>query len=91
MEQNTYYFVGIKGTGMASLARILHDKGHQVLGSDIEKETFTQAPLLAAGIKILPFDPANLKPGMIVIQGNAFDDDHPEIKRAHELDLKILL
>ena len=31
MEQNTYYFVGIKGTGMASLARILHDKGHQVL------------------------------------------------------------
>ena len=36
MEQNTYYFVGIKGTGMASLARILHDKGHQVLGSDIE-------------------------------------------------------
>ncbi|MCT3208151.1 UDP-N-acetylmuramate--L-alanine ligase [Limosilactobacillus reuteri] len=90
MEQNTYYFVGIKGTGMASLARILHDKGHQVLGSDIEKETFTQAPLLAAGIKILPFDPANLKPGMIVIQGNAFDDDHPEIKRAHELGLKIL-
>ncbi len=90
MEQNTYYFVGIKGTGMASLARILHDKGHQVLGSDIEKETFTQAPLLAAGIKILPFDPANLKPGMIVIQGNAFDDDQPEIKRAHELGLKIL-
>ena len=43
MEQNTYYFVGIKGTGMASLARILHDKGHQVLGSDIEKETFTSA------------------------------------------------
>ena len=36
MEQNTYYFVGIKGTGMASLARILHDKGHQVLGSDID-------------------------------------------------------
>ena len=38
----------------------------------------------------MPFDPANLKPGMIVIQGNAFDDDHPEIKRAHELGLKIL-
>ena len=55
MEQNTYYFVGIKGTGMASLARILHDKGHQVLGSDIEKETFTQAPLLAAGNKNFSF------------------------------------
>lgn len=90
MEQKTYYFVGIKGTGMAALARVLHDKGNQVLGSDIEKETFTQAPLLAAGIEILPFDPANLKPGMIVIQGNAFGDDHPEIKRAHELDLQVM-
>lgn len=90
MEQKTYYFVGIKGTGMAALARVLHDQGNEVLGSDIEKETFTQAPLLKAGIKILPFDPANLKPGMIVVQGNAFDDDHPEIKRAHELGLKIL-
>ena len=37
MEKQTYYFVGIKGTGMASLARILHDKGNMVLGSDIEK------------------------------------------------------
>lgn len=90
MEQKTYYFVGIKGTGMAALARVLHDKGNQVLGSDIEKETFTQAPLLAAGIEILPFDPANLKPGMIVIQGNAFGDDHPEIKRAHELGLQVM-
>ena len=90
MEKQTYYFVGIKGTGMASLARILHDKGNTVLGSDIEKETFTQGPLLEAGIKILPFDPANIKPGMTIIQGNAFDDDHPEIKRAHELGLKIM-
>lgn len=90
MEKQTYYFVGIKGTGMASLARILHDKGNTVLGSDIEKETFTQGPLLKAGIKILPFDPANIKPGMTIIQGNAFGDDHPEIKRAHELGLKIM-
>ena len=55
MDKKTYYFIGIKGTGMASLARILHDKGNEVLGSDIEKETFTQGPLLKNGIKILPF------------------------------------
>ena len=86
---STYYFVGIKGTGMASLARLLKDQGHEVLGSDIEKETFTQAPLEAAGIKILPFDPDNLKAGMIVVQGNAFNDDHPEIVRAHEMGLTV--
>lgn len=87
---NTYYFVGIKGTGMASLARLLHDQGNTVLGSDIEKETFTQEPLEKAGIKILNFNPDNLKDGMIVVQGNAFGDDLPEIKRAHEMGLTVL-
>ena len=86
----TYYFVGIKGTGMASLARLLHDQGNNVCGSDIEKETFTQGPLEKAGIQIFNFDPANLKKGMIVVQGNAFGDDHPEIKRAHEMGLTVL-
>lgn len=90
MSKQTYYFVGIKGTGMAALAMVLHDHGYDVLGSDIDKHTFTESGLKADNIKILPFDPANLKPGMTVVQGNAFSDDHPEIKRAHEMGLRIL-
>lgn len=31
-----YHFVGIKGSGMSSLAQIMHDLGHEVQGSDIE-------------------------------------------------------
>ena len=88
-NQKSYYFVGIKGTGMAALARVLNDLGNHVEGSDITKETFTQAPLEKAGIQIQEFDPANLKKGMIVVQGNAFGDDHPEIVRAKELGLTI--
>lgn len=84
-----YYFVGIKGTGMASLARLLHDLGNHVEGSDIEKETFTQGPLEKAGIKIHNFNPDNLRSGMIVVQGNAFSDDHPEIVRAKEMGLTV--
>ena len=37
MEKKHYYFVGIKGTGMAALAEVLFDLGNQVEGSDIEK------------------------------------------------------
>lgn len=88
-NQKNYYFVGIKGTGMASLARILNDLGNHVEGSDIEKETFTQAPLEKAGITIHHFDPANLKPGMIIVKGNAFNDDHPEIVQANKMGLKV--
>ncbi|MDO4903596.1 MAG: UDP-N-acetylmuramate--L-alanine ligase [Limosilactobacillus sp.] len=90
MGTNTYYFIGIKGTGMAALAMVLHDQGNTVLGSDIDKETFTQGPLLDAGIEILSFDPANLKPGMTVIKGNAFPEDHPEVQKAKELGLTVM-
>ena len=37
-----YHFVGIKGSGMSSLAQIMHDLGHEVQGSDIEKYVFTE-------------------------------------------------
>lgn len=77
-----YHFVGIKGTGMSPLAQILHDTGYTVQGSDIEKHIFTQKALEERNIKILPFDPDNIQPGMTVIAGNAFPDTHPEIERA---------
>ena len=45
MTEATYYFIGIKGSGMSALALVLHDLGHQVLGSDITQYTFTQKGL----------------------------------------------
>ena len=86
----TYFFVGIKGTGMSALALILNDKGCKVAGSDIEKYTFTQRGLEQAGIKIYPFDEKNIDKEMTIVAGNAFGDDQEEIKRARELGLKVL-
>ena len=88
----TYYFIGIKGTGMGPLAQILHDQGHVVLGSDIETYTYTQAPLEAAGIEILPFDAANVDAhtDAIFIRGNAFTDDHVEVARALALGVTMM-
>ncbi|KRK58538.1 UDP-N-acetylmuramate--L-alanine ligase [Fructilactobacillus fructivorans] len=88
-KNTTYFFVGIKGTGMSAMALILHDRGCKVMGSDIEKYTFTQQGLENAGIKIEPFNPDNIKKGMTIIKGNSFPDTHPEIERAEELGLKI--
>ena len=45
-----YHFIGIKGSGMASLAEIVADRGDEVTGSDIEKYIFTQKPLEERGI-----------------------------------------
>lgn len=84
-----YHFVGIKGSGMSALAHILFDMGETVQGSDIEKEFFTEKSLREKGITILPFNQENIKEGMTIIAGNAFNDDHEEIVRAHELGLTV--
>ena len=46
-----YHFVGIKGSGMSSLAQIMHDLGHEVQGSDIESYVFTEVALRNKGLK----------------------------------------
>jgi UDP-N-acetylmuramate--alanine ligase len=85
-----YHFVGIKGSGMSALAQILHDMNLNVQGSDVEKRFFTQVALEKAGIKILPFQKENIKPGMTIIAGNAFPDTHEEIQEAMKLGLPIV-
>ncbi len=84
-----YHFIGIKGSGMASLALMLHGLGFEVQGSDIEEHLFTEDEVRNAGITILPFDANNIKEDMIIVKGNAFKDTHEEVVRANELGLKI--
>ncbi|MGV3031157.1 UDP-N-acetylmuramate--L-alanine ligase [Staphylococcus chromogenes] len=85
-----YHFVGIKGAGMSSLAQIIHDLGYDVQGSDIEQYVFTEIALKNKGIKILPFSADNITEGLTVIVGNAFKDTHEEVKKAKELNLKVI-
>lgn len=84
-----YHFIGIKGTGMGALAQIMKSLGYEVQGSDKEEHFFTEDALIEAGIKILSFDKENIKEDMVIVQGNAFRDDHEEVVRAKELNLKI--
>ena len=77
-----YFFIGIKGTGMASLASILHDMGYEVAGSDIERHFFTEEQLVKRNIPIYPFSVDNIKDGMTVIIGNAFSNEFEEVKAA---------
>ena len=72
----TYHFIGIKGSGMSALALMLHQMGHKVQGSDVEKYHFTQRGLEQAGIPILPFDEKNMTEDVELIAGNAFREDN---------------
>ena len=74
---------------MSALAQIMHDLGYNVTGSDKPDHFFTEAGLIEKGIPFHEFNPDMITKDMIIVQGNAFNDEHPEVKRAHELGLKI--
>lgn len=83
-----YHFIGIKGSGMSSLAQIAYDMGHEVQGSDEETYFFTQEKLEQRNIPMFSYGVENIKEGYDVILGNAFNETHAEYRRAKELGLK---
>lgn len=86
-----YYCIGIKGSGMATLAEILFDLGHEVSGYDDYKEhKFTQEGLDKRGIKIYYDSTHDIPKDTIATYSKAFSADHPEIKRVKSLGLKII-
>ena len=75
------YFIGIKGSGMASLACMLKEIGHVVMGSDIEKHIFTEEELHVHAIPVLPFG-TTIPDHCTVIIGNAFKEDFLDVLAA---------
>ena len=84
-----YFLIGIKGSGMASVAKILLDKGHRVIGSDTDSYVFTEDDLIKRGIKIYNFGEYDFKDIDFVIVGHSFVNniDH---KNALDNNLKVL-
>lgn len=84
-----YYFIGIKGTGMSSLATIMHDLGNNIVGYDDYKDhKFTEDPLIKRNIKIYTDNSYELS-DEIVVYSAAFTKDHPEMQKALNKNLKM--
>ncbi len=84
-----YYCIGIKGSGMSTLAGLLYDLGNEVSGYDDSKEhKFTEEGLVKRGIPIY-YEAHEMDPDTIVTFSRAFREDHKEIVRMKELGLTI--
>ncbi|MBE6137341.1 MAG: hypothetical protein E7176_02985 [Erysipelotrichaceae bacterium] len=65
-----FYLVGIKGSGMSALAKLLAQQGHIVRGVDIEDYVYTENNL--TDCKVECFNKMSLKSYYFYIIGNAF-------------------
>ncbi len=75
-----YFCVGIKGSGMSTLAQILSDLGHTVAGYDDNKNhTFTEEGLIKRNIPIYYNQEHPIDKEMIVTYSKAFSLSHPEL------------
>ena len=85
-----YYCLGIKGTGMSTLAQILFDLGNEVCGYDDAKEyKFTQKGLEDRNIKIYYDNNHQIDKDTIVTYSVALSEDHKELQRVKEMGLTI--
>lgn len=85
-----YYCIGIKGTGMSTLAQILHDLGNEVSGYDDAKgHKFTQDGLEKRNIPIYYDHSHPIDKDTIVTYSVAFKEDHEEMKRVRNLGLTV--
>lgn len=84
------FFIGIKGSGMSALATILKQYDHTVLGSDVDKQFFTDIGLKQQNISVCSFEDEIDDDVDLVILGNAFADDHPQVVSAKRKKIKVM-
>lgn len=88
LDYSSFYFVGVKGVAMTSLAQMLIDAGKSVIGSDVEQVFVTEKKLQELNIKIDNFSlplPENID--CVVYTAAHQGIDNPQVKWALEHNL----
>lgn len=83
------HFIGIGGAGMSGLAKVLHQKGLQVCGSDIKESTNTQN-LINLGIEVkIGHSQKNINKADAVVISSAIRSNNVELKEAKQKGIAI--
>jgi UDP-N-acetylmuramate--alanine ligase len=83
------HFVGIGGAGMSGIARVLHDRGIAVTGSDVRLSRYATA-LQEIGIPIaVGHDAANLGDPDVVVVSSAIAEANPEVVEARRRGIPV--
>lgn len=90
-ESKKIHFIGIGGVGMSGIARVAHEQGHTVSGSDLRESRYTKQ-LRDAGIQVFIGQKADTIAAVdpdIVVVSTAIMDNNPELIAAREAHIDI--
>ncbi len=85
-----YHLIGIGGTGLSAIARVLLEQGHTVSGSDRQRSPLAQAVEQAGGRVHIGHDAAHIAGAQIVVRSSAIPDDNPEVLAARNRGIPVL-
>jgi UDP-N-acetylmuramate--alanine ligase len=83
------HFIGIGGSGLSAIARMLKESGYVVTGSDRSPSAFS-ADLQAAGVQIhIGHDAANIRGADWVVRSSAVPDENVEVQAARDAGIPV--
>ena len=84
------HLIGIGGSGLSAIARLLLEMGYTVSGSDRANSSFlADLRLMGADITI-GHQPANILGANLVVRSSAISDDNPEVTTALQAGIPVL-
>jgi UDP-N-acetylmuramate--alanine ligase len=84
------HLIGIGGTGLSAIARVLLESGYVVTGSDRADSPFAR-DLRTVGVTVsIGHRPENVTGADVVVRSSAIPDDNPEVAAARGLGIPVL-
>lgn len=83
------HFIGIGGSGLSAIARLLLESGYTVSGSDRVSSPFADEVRKAGATVFIGHHPRNLAEADLVVRSSAVTDDNPEVQAAKHAGIPV--
>ncbi|MBN1538075.1 MAG: UDP-N-acetylmuramate--L-alanine ligase [Anaerolineales bacterium] len=90
MEKKSIHFIGIGGTGLSAIARVLLESGYLVSGSDRQMSHLFHELQMAGARVVIGHYPENIAGAELVIRSSAIPDDHVEVQAAMNAGIPVI-
>lgn len=85
-----YHFVGIGGTGLSAIAKVLLEQGHQISGSDLKMSLMALALAEMGATVYEGHDATNLEQPDVVVVSSAVPINNPEVVAARQRSIPVM-
>jgi len=85
-----FHFVGIGGTGLSAIAKVLLEQGYTVSGSDLTSSSLSEAVRESGGIVYLGHQAENIQGADTIIRSSAVPESNVEVQAAKENGIPVL-